>query len=446
MMDWWPIIKMIWGGIGLGFTGLMIVVVWRARGVISWNRAIRKELKALRIEAEGAGPPREKAIQLIFEMCDDISRSLSLEQVVDVERLRTFIQSIAACFFPQAERPELQISLGHLIQSLDASLSRFDRIIQRPGLKRIKSINIRTVRGLYRWADELVKRPWVRWYVAHRAKIQRFALIRLFIIPDPFLWILFLSRKLLILVLMKNLLVDITLFVGKLALDAFDRESNNPVEENRVVLEAALEDLSQVEIAAAMENDPDIAAIRQQLVGFSTIMLSNPTWQDWKAAVRKAAEVLARRHFPDSDRPLEEAAIGPLLYRTRSWLSTLGKGNNIILVRHVYKTRLETFFYAKDISDLVLTPTVRGIVRSSFAAYGWFKWPLKIYRRVKRFSLPGVAADLGWILGKKSALALIFGRTFDQTCRELDWVYRASATRRSNVKRAPAIDSVTTKV
>ena len=150
--------------------------------------------------------------------------------------------------------------------------------------------------------------------------------------------------------------------------------------------------------------------------------------------------------FPIPTAPLEEAAIGPLLYRTRSWLSTLGKGNNIILVRHLYKTRLETLFFAKDISDLVLTPTVRGIVRSSFSTYGWLRWPLKIYRRVKRFSLSGVAADLGWILGKKSALALICGRTFDQTCRELDWVYRASATRGSNVKRASAIDSVTTKV
>jgi hypothetical protein len=244
---------------------------------------------------------------------------------------------------------------------------------------------------------------------------------------------------------MKNLLVDITLFVGKLALDAFDGKSEGPVEEDRHSLEEALEDLSHVEIAAAMANDPEIAAIRQKLVGFSTIMLSNPTWQDWKSAVGEAAEVLAQRHFPHSDRPLEEAAIGPLLYRTRSLLSTLGKGNNIFLVRSVYQTRLETLLQAKDLSALVLTPAVRGIVRTSFAAYGWLKWPLKIYRRVKRFSLPGIAADIGWMVGKKSALALICGRTFDQTCRELDWVYRASATPGSKVKQPPAIDSGKTR-
>ena len=180
-------------------------------------------------------------------------------------------------------------------------------------------------------------------------------------------------------------------------------------------------------------------------MGFSTIILSNPTWQDWKSAVRKAAEVLSRRHFPDSDRPLEEAAIGPLIYRTRSLLSTLGKGNKVVVVRYVYKMRLETLLQAKDVGDLVLTPAVRGIVRTSVAAYGWLKWPLKIYRRIKRFSLPGIAADMGWIVGKKAALALIYGRTFDQTCRELDWVYRASKPTKSKDKRVSSPDSAKTE-
>ena len=429
-MDWWLIVKIIWGSLGLGFIGLIMIVVWRARGVISWNRSIDKELKALAAEAETVGPARKKGIKRVIKECEILSRALSPEQTVSVERLRSFIRSIGSCFFPEAERPELQISLGHLIKSLNASLYRFDQIIHRPGLKRIQTINIRTVHGLYHWSEELIRRPWVRWYVTHRSKIQRFTLIRLFIIPDPLSWILFLSRKLLVLVLIKSLLLDITLFVGKLALDAFDGESEHPVKKNRQALEAVLEDLSHLEVPSTMQDDPKIAVIRQQLVGFSTILLSNPTWREWKTAVRQAAEVLARRHFPDADRPLEEAAIGPLLVRTRSWLGTLGKGNNIMLVRYVYQTRLETLFQAKDISDLVFTSTVRGIVRNSLTAYGWLKWPLKIYRRVKRFSLPGIAADVGWVLGKKSALTIIYGRTFDQACRELDWVYRNSAAMR----------------
>ena len=426
-MDWWPVIKLIWGGIGFGFTCLILIVVWRARGVISWNHAIQKELKALAIQAETATPARKNGISLVLKKCDRIFHSLSPWEAADAKHLRDFVRSIAACFFPESEQPELQVSLGHLIRSLDASLSRFDRIIHRPGLNRLKSINIRTIRGLYRWSDELVQRPWVKWYVAHRYKIQRISLIRLFILPDPFSWILFLSRKLVILVLMKSLLVDVTLFVGKLALDSFDRENDSSVEENTEILEETLEDLSHIKMPPAMEHDPVIKEIRQGLVGFPAMLFSNPTWEDWKTAVSKAADNIARRHFPVADKPMEEAAIGPLLHRTRSWLKTLGKGDNVTIVRYIYKTRLETLFQARDITDLVLSPMVRSIVRTSFGAYGWIKWPLKIYRRTKRLSLPGIAVDLGWVLGKKSALAMIYGRTFDQACRELYWVYRISA-------------------
>ncbi|WP_419659661.1 hypothetical protein [Desulfosarcina variabilis] len=420
---------------GLGIIILIFIVVWRAKGVISWNLAIHKELKALAEEAENAAPDRQQAIGLIVDTCQVFSRSFSPQQGVNLERLRDFIRSIAACFYPDANQPELQISLGQLIKSLDASLYRFDRIIHQPGLKRINTINIRTIHNLYQWSDDLVRHPWVKWYMAHHSNIQRFTLMRLFIIPDPLSWILFLSRKLLVLVLVKNLLLDITLFTGKLALDAFDGKSDGPVEANRQSPEAVLEDLSHLEMASTLQEDPQIAIIRQDLVGFSTVLISTPTWQDWKTAVRKAAEVLARRQFPDSDRPLEEAAIGPLLVRTRSWLGTLGKGNDIRLVRYFFQTRLSTLFQAKDLSDLVFTSTVRGIMRNSLAAYGWLKWPLKIYRRVKRFSLPGIAADVGWVLGKKSAIALIYGRTFDQACRELDWVYRNSAVLQGTSER-----------
>ncbi len=443
-MDGWMILKVIWGVTGFGISVLVLIVVWRARGVISWNLDIHKELKALAGEAEKAVPARKKAIHLIVDTCREISRSFSPQQAVDVERLRTFIRSIAACYYPAADRPELQISLGHLINSLDTSLSRFDRIIQRPGLKRINTINIRTLHDLYRWSDGWVNRPWVKWLRAHHTKIQQFTLIRLFIIPDPLSWVLFLSRKLLVLVLMKSLLVDITLFVGKLALDAFDESGDRLMEARQASPEAVLEDLSHLDVASAMEDDPEIAVIRKKIVGFPAIIVSNPTWQEWKTAVRQAADVLARRHFPDAKRPMEEAAIGPLLARTRSWLETVVKGNNIVLVRYVYQMRLETLFQAKDISNLIFTQTVRGIVRHSLAAYGWLKWPLKIYRRVKRFSLPGIAADVGWVLGKKSALALIYGRSFDQACREMDWVYRASAAMGSTVHRPPAVNSEAT--
>ena len=294
-MDWWLILKCFWGGIGLGLVVLILIVAWRARGVISWTRAIRNELKTLSIEAAEASPARKAGIRLVVAECERILGAFKPEQGIQANHFRTMIRSIAACFYPEAERPELQISLGHLIQSLDASLYRFDRIIHRPGLGIIETINIHTIQRLYHWSNELLKRPWIKWYLAHHHRVQGLMLIRLFIIPDPLSWIFFLSRKILILVLMRNLLADIILFTGRLALDAFDGQKERPLEKNRASPEAVLEDLSHLEIPPAMENDPEIAAIRQNLVGFSAIMISNPTWQDWKTAVREAAQVIARR-------------------------------------------------------------------------------------------------------------------------------------------------------
>jgi hypothetical protein len=230
-----------------------------------------------------------------------------------------------------------------------------------------------------------------------------------------------------VLLLIRTLVLDITVYVGKVALNAYDQGHNRSDEEDVAILEETLEDLSHVQMPPTMQTDPVLLEIRRELVGFSTVMLTNPTWEKWKVAVRKAADHIARSYFPDSDMPVEEAAIGPLLYRTRSWLDTLGKGETIAIVRYAYRTRLETLFQAKDASDLILTPTVRRAMRTALGTYGWLKWPLFIYRRAKRFSLPRMAVDLGWFVGKKTILVLIHGRTFDQVCRELDWVYGMSS-------------------
>jgi hypothetical protein len=101
--------------------------------------------------------------------------------------------------------------------------------------------------------------------------------------------------------LIRTLVLDITVYVGKLALNAYDRDHADPWKRMLSSLEETLEDLSHVQVPPAMEADPVILEIRRELVGFSTVMLSNPTWEKWKAAVRKAADHIARNYFPDSD-------------------------------------------------------------------------------------------------------------------------------------------------
>jgi len=164
----------------------------------------------------------------------------------------------------------------------------------------------------------------------------------------------------------------------------------------------------------------------KKLLSFPAVMFSPPTWEDWKKAVRKSATIIARNHFPDSDNPLTEAAIGPLLQRIRWRLDSIAKGEETRVLGYVYKLRLETLFQAKDVTDLVLPAKVRRFIRYGFRAYGWLKWPWKLYRWSKRASLPGIAVNLGWTFGKKSIVVFIYGRAFDQVCEELDWVYKLS--------------------
>jgi hypothetical protein len=425
-MDLWWIIKLFWGGIGLGFACLLLIAVWRVQGIIVWNGSLQKELKALAKEAENASLNRTNGIRVIRDRCDKILYTLS-PRLGDLDQLRNYVRAIAACFFPDSKRPELQVSLGYLIQCLNDSLVRFDRILQRPELSRLKSMNIKTIRNLYRWSTGVMQHPSVKWYAEHRILIRRISRIRILLFIDPFSWIFLLSRKVVALLLIRTLVLDITVYVGKVALNAYDQDHDSSGEDNVDILEETLEDLSQMQMPPAMETDSELLEIRRELVGFSTVMLSNPTWEKWKVAVRKAADHIARKYFPDSDTPVEEAAIGPLLYRTRSWLETLGKGETIFIVRYAYRTRLETLFQARDVSDLILTPTARRAMRTALGTYGWLKWPLLIYRRAKRFSLPRMAVDLGWFVGKKTILVLVYGRTFDQVCLELDWVYRISS-------------------
>ena len=424
-MEWWSAFVIIGCGMGLAAIGVVALAAWRIQGVLRWHRDIEKEMERLKIEAEASTPGRKRAIEIILARCDEQLCSLS-PRVDDLQDLRSYLSDIAACFFPDVQHPERQVSLGSLIRSLQASLSRFDRILRRPGLDRVKRLKIRQIHALYSWSAELMRRPFFKWYVSHRRLIKRISHMRLVIFPDPFSLLFFFSRRLVVLVILRNLLADITLFVGKLALNAYDCSRETPIGESDEMMEATLEDLSRMEEPSTTLRDPRILEIRKKLLGFPAVMFSAPAWADWNKAVRKSATIIARNHFPDSDNPLAEAAIGPLLQRIRWRLDLIAKREETRVLRYVYKLRLETLFQAKDVTNLVLPTRVRRFVRYGFRAYGWLKWPWKLYRWSKRASLPGIAVNLGWTCGKTSIVVLIYGRAFDQICEELDWVYTLS--------------------
>lgn len=424
-MDWWFYLKIIWTAIGFILLGTTAVILWRVRGVLSWNQSLKAELKELGKSAEQASPPRKEGIRIVENRCNAIFRSASPE-LAEVQGIGDFIVSIAACFHPQSERPELQVTLGRFLRTLEKSLERFDCILKRRGFKRLSNVSIRNIRAAHRWYVRISSTPSYQWFFRHQKNIRNIFRFRLVVFPDPFTWLAFLSNHLTILVLIKYLMADLYLFFGKLALEAYD--DNEPLiqEQAQEELENTLKALDAAEDKPELCIDPEICEIRKRLAGFSAMMKFGLSFQEWKDAIYDAAMIISKKYFPESETPIEEAVIGPLLERTRAWTGMFSKGEDFPLIRRFYKMRLETLFRAKNFSDAFMPASVRNFSEKVLKTYGWAKWPLKIYLMLKKISPWKIAAEVGWIAAKKSGLAYIYGKVFDKTCNELETVYRNS--------------------
>ena len=123
---------------------------------------------------------------------------------------------------------------------------------------------------------------------------------------------------------------------------------------------------------------------------------------------------------------VEEAAIGPLLERCLIWIDKMRKGEEHFLTNHFYKIRLKTFLQAKSLSDFLMPGPVRILVERSMKTYGLLKWPLQVYRWVKKRSPWVIAVDVGWFAVKRAGFVYVFGKAFDKACVELEIVYRHS--------------------
>ncbi len=367
-----------------------------------------------------------QGIDLVQIRCRNILYAISPE-VLQVSDLPNYIQSIAACYFPDAERPELQITVQAFLDSLQKSLFRLDLILRRSGFRKLRTLSINRIVKTHNIFMKVSGSPIYRWYSKYRRFIQRAGRLRLWLYFDPLLLIAFLSNRLTILVLVKYLLVDLHLYFGKLTLEAFEKPRAIVDEEDiKKNLEEMLSEMDSRGNNQRAVEDPRIEAIRRRLVGLSSIVMSDPTIGAWKNAVRDAGEVIAGRYFPEAGNPLGEAAVGPVLERSLAWLTTLSKGDEYLIARRFYQLRLETLFQAKDMSQQFLPVFLRGLIKKTYTAYGWAKWPLKVYRWSKKSSPLGVALEIGWQAAKKAGLAHLYGRSFDRACRELEIIYRES--------------------
>ncbi len=378
---------------------LIPVFILHVKEAIKWRWLLIKELRKLRLEQRLFKVPKKAALIIIEKKCNVLLKT-SGTGLNDFSNLAEYIISIAKCFHPEAERPELKASLGHILYCLEKSFERFDQILLRPGFSNLASVNIKTIKHLRN----------LYFTKKYKSKSEKKYIYSNFIV-------LFYS---------KYLVVDLYLFIGMLAIDIFDNKAVTITSDRKEVLEATLKELSKVKNYNENDSSDKLLKIKNNLVGMPAILKSDPDFPRWKKALMQAARIISKTHFPVSTTPVEEAMIGPLLMRTRSWVSTIGKGEDYPIAGQLLKIRLETIFLFKSVSDSIMPAPVRKIIMRTQKAYGWVKWPLNVYMWASKGAFVKIALDVGWFTGRKAILVIIFGKTFNKACRELETVYAQS--------------------
>ena len=433
-MDWWLTWHMLQGVVAFGvmvLTAASILVAWRLRGILHWKRSLSDELKGLDKEAEAAGERKEQALTVVRERCQRVWHATSpeLKELADIS---VYVHSIAACYYPGLEKPELRITIGRFLKSAHDSVDRLELILRRPGFQRLRGVRIRHIRHSYEWYDRVSQYRIVRWVRRYRKLVTRIFRLRLVLLPDPFSWLAYLSNRLTMLTLTRCLLVDVYLFVGRLAIQAYNEEGKEePIQSELGELQKTLEDLDSLEPSAPHVTDTQIMEIRNRLVGFPSMLISSPGLEDWKQAVGHAANVIAGKYFPDAERPLEEAALGPLLTRSQIWIKSLCKTERIPVVKQFHRIQIQSLYRVRSLTDMWLPKQVRIFAKKTWDMYRWMKWPLMVYRGVKRYSSVGIAMDVGWVVSKRAFTNFICRYTFDMACQELEMIYSQSRAKQA---------------
>jgi len=423
----WTIAKI---GMGLGALIILVLtlaVVFRFRGIWHWRRSLRDEIEAIERGMEKAADEnRKRALSLVLQTCRRVKNASSAD-VQELSGLMAYIRSIAACYHPESERPELQVKIGKFLNAGRLLAVRLDRVLSRPGFKHLQRAKIRHIRQSLNWYNGLRRSRIGRLFQTLGRPFKKLYWLRLVIIPDLFTWLAYFSNRLTLLVLAKCLLTDIYLFVGKICVEAFAESGGcEDLAVDVEHLEDTLEEINRLEPEKNLVDDPQLLMVRDRLAGLNRLILSAPGLSDFKGAVQEAAAIIAARHFPAAERPLEEAALGPLLKRSCSWLNTICETEKLSVINKFYGVRLMTLYDMKSISEGQIFEQIKVLAKTGRSFYRLVKWPLKIYRWVKKTSPVQITLSVGWVIVKKSFIGLAFRYSFNTACKEMEEIYRQS--------------------
>lgn len=398
------VVELILIVVGLTLAVLVFYGLLYVRDMFRWRKVIQGKLDALVREKAVSVPAKAKAIDMVEGTCRYL-----LTNSVDVSELLAGLpgnlRKMAALFHPDAPKPELRVTPAHILLCVDRFMPQLDEIKVRPGFSSLAPLSVRELLELHA--------RYKAWFQPNKGM-------------PPLSGLFSLLKNARLLMYARYLLTDLYLFLGRLGMAVYGEDAPYLMEEKKMDLEVILTELSRAKSENGTQYGEKMAAIRSGLVGMSSVLVSEPGVAKWKKAVTQAAELVAKEHFPDSPEPLLEARIGPLMSRSRVFLTSLGKGEDLSVAGKILKIRLETLLQAKSISQTLIPPQVRQIMMRTQKTYGWLKWPLNIYMMASKGIFWKIAVDMGWFAGRKAILVLIFGRGFDKAVHELEALYSLS--------------------
>ncbi len=434
-MEWNVLTSLLAGGALFLAIGTSIMA-WRMRGALNWKEGLKKELKSMDKAAESAKGDRLAAINLVRRRCREILKS-NFPELRQLWELENYIADIATCFHPQHKNPITAITVGNFLKALHMAAIRLEMILRRPGFQVLRNIRFRHMRQTSSSVNRFRNMWFFRFIMRYQAFFVRINQLRLILIPDPFLWLIYFSNQWTLMTLTRLLLLEIYLFTGQLAIDAYDCDPDAGTKQHSEdELLQVLKEIETLGIEDDLTINPELKPIRNRLVGFNAFWGPVPGLETWKQSIKEATLIISARHFPDSQNPMEEVSLGPLLQRTVHLLNSILETRKFIMVKYLHNVELATLIQVKSIADIPEIKQLGLFARKSLVLYRYIKWPLKIFYRAKRFTAVGVAVDIGWLIAGKSFVNFCSRKGFDLTCKEIEIIYRLSApettTRKEN--------------
>jgi len=403
----------------------LLFLTWRLRGVFHWRQSIRREMDTLQEMASGRDDAFRAAVDVVYQRCNRQWKAASIDLSHELDGM-AFIRSIAACFHPDIERPELSVKIGNLFQFAENLSRHLQQILSRPVFSRLRHVRILHLHHAIDRYRALQNNPVIRFSVRNRLWLQRLNHLRLIVLPDPVSWLIRLLNQWIVLRLLRFFLVDITLFIGRQAVLAYGEDRNLSERQPSIQdIERALEDMKREEEPIDPLSDGSTRDIRSRLLA-GRYYLRPPTWRQWQTAIRELVEQKARLYFPDSVSPTEEALLIILLKETEALLETISRSRRIAVLNKLHGIRLASLLRIGKAIDTPVSRLSGNLLLRSWDTYQWASIPLKVFRMIQRASPAGIAWQTGWFLLQRSLWYYIGKTTFDAMAIRIDRVYRLS--------------------